>query len=110
MSDDVKISEFSWDEIRIFDGAKRRWATQTEVRHWLKQHPHDFFLIETTPGKGQAGMTDDIRQTDIDDRAGLRLKALEMADRNTAPESDKRGDKVLRLARRYLKFLEGSNA
>ena len=52
-------------------------------------------------------VTTDIRQTDIEDRGDLRLKALEMADRNIAPETDKRGDRVLRLARRYLKFLEG---
>jgi hypothetical protein len=55
-------------------------------------------------------VTTDIRQTDIDDRGDLRLKALEMADRNIAPETDKRGDRVLRLARRYLKFLEGTDA
>lgn len=50
---------------------------------------------------------DDVRQLDIEDRGTLRVRALEMADRNVAPESDRRGDKVLRLARRYLKFLEG---
>jgi len=52
MDADVKKRELSWDEIMIFDGVKKRWMTPTEVRHWLRQHPHDFFLIETIPGKG----------------------------------------------------------